>query len=158
MVLIFCLGGKKPEKIYHTPITNKEISKTLIENYSGLWKTVGDLIRNHFPGLAEMYSKVPEKHRLFDLYSLLVVNLTMATKYHKDLKDYRNGFCCVFPFEDYDGGELHFPELNVTVNLRPGDLIVFQSHLLTHGNWPVTRGNRKSCVLLTHNTVMNNSL
>ena len=42
---------------------------------------------------------------------------------------------------DYDGGELHFPDLNKKFKLDKGDVIIFKSSLL-HGVFPVTKGER----------------
>jgi len=42
---------------------------------------------------------------------------------------------------DYEGGELHFPELNEKFKLDKGDIIVFKSSLL-HGVHPITKGQR----------------
>jgi len=43
---------------------------------------------------------------------------------------------------DYEGGELHFPDLNKKIKLKKGQVIVFKSNLL-HGVYPVTSGDRK---------------
>ena len=42
---------------------------------------------------------------------------------------------------DYEGGELYFPDLNKTFKLDKGDIIVFDSTLL-HGVRPITKGKR----------------
>ena len=43
--------------------------------------------------------------------------------------------------DDYEGGELHFPDLNKKFKLDAGDVIVFKSSLL-HGVHPITKGKR----------------
>lgn len=150
-------GGKNFTKIQKTPVTaNQTKGEELIWKFKDLWTAVSDLIRQHFPKMAEEYEKVSKEHRLFDLFTFLIINWTTAPKIHKDVNDWHNGFCCIFPFGEYDGGQLHFPSLNMKFNLRPGDVIVFQSHLLWHGNMTYN-GNRHSCVLVTQNTVMNYS-
>lgn len=42
---------------------------------------------------------------------------------------------------DYEGGELHFPDLDKKFKLDKGDVIIFNSSLL-HGVYPVTKGER----------------
>lgn len=42
---------------------------------------------------------------------------------------------------DYEGGELHFPDLDKKFKLDKGDVIIFKSSLL-HGVYPVTKGER----------------
>ena len=43
--------------------------------------------------------------------------------------------------DDYEGGELHFPDLGKKFKLDKGDVIIFDSSLL-HGVYPVTKGER----------------
>ena len=43
--------------------------------------------------------------------------------------------------KDYEGGELHFPDLKLKFKLNKGDAIVFDSSLM-HGVYPVTKGER----------------
>ena len=149
------LGGVAP---CLTPATKTDDGMDFIRKFNVLWTLVGNLIRSKYPKLAEQYQRIPEEHRKLDLFSLLIVNLTMGTKFHTDNKDYRNGFCVVFPFGEYEGGELHFPEYNLTICLRPGDVILFQSHQLQHGNLELKSGKRRSCVLVCHNDLMNRSM
>lgn len=75
-------------------------------------------------------------------------------KFHIDSKDWKNGFSVVAPFGNYIGGYLHFPELGLQFIVQPGDVILFQSHLLQHGNTEHL-GHCSSIVMTTHNTVFN---
>lgn len=49
--------------------------------------------------------------------------------------------CCLSSVDDYEGGQLHFPELKKEFKLDKGDLIAFKSHLM-HGVKPITKGER----------------
>jgi len=91
------------------------------------------------------------------VFSLLILNFSCGTKYHRDLRDWKNGFCAVFPFGDWTGGNLVFPEIGTSVKLRKGDLIFFQSFNLVHGTDEYV-GDRHSIVLCAHNTVINNCI
>ena len=44
--------------------------------------------------------------------------------------------------KDYEGGELHFSELNKSYKLKKGTIVVFKSNEM-HGVTPVTSGKRK---------------
>jgi len=48
------------------------------------------------------------------------------------------------------GGELCFPQLQIIVPLRPGQVVAFSSRLLLHGNFPVTRKIRYRIVYFVH--------
>lgn len=49
--------------------------------------------------------------------------------------------CMLSETTDYEGGELHFPELKKKFKLDKGDIIIFDSTIL-HGVYPVTTGER----------------
>jgi hypothetical protein len=45
--------------------------------------------------------------------------------------------------DDYEGGSMHFPYLNLTIKPQTGDIILFPAnHVGTHGVSPVTQGER----------------
>jgi ectoine hydroxylase-related dioxygenase (phytanoyl-CoA dioxygenase family) len=76
-----------------------------------------------------------------------VLNWDVECDFHKDKSDVAWGFCVVIPFGEFTGGELIFPEIFQSVHLQAGDIMVFPSALLTHGNGAVTSGKRHSLVL-----------
>lgn len=82
------------------------------------------------------------------------MNIDTPPKFHVDSKDWKNGFSAVAPFGTYTGGHLSFPELALEFKVEAGDIILFQSHLLEHGNTEHL-GHRSSIVMTTHNTVFN---
>lgn len=46
--------------------------------------------------------------------------------------------------DEYEGGDLYFPKQNVQVNLKKGDLVIFNgSYTHPHGLSPVTKGERR---------------
>jgi hypothetical protein len=54
---------------------------------------------------------------LFGPWSTVAINFSWGKmKAHKDKSDYINRLCwLVTIIGDYDGGELHFPELDITI-------------------------------------------
>lgn len=63
-----------------------------------------------------------------------------------------------YPNDDYEGGELFFPKLNVNIKPKAGDLYIFPStYLFSHRAMPVTSGLKYSIVTMldyndnTHN-------
>jgi len=132
-------------------------SQTWISQNAELFATLAALWKEKYPDLHAQYQTVDARYRLFGIWSLAVLNVDSLSGFHKDLKDYRNGLCTVITFGDRDfvGGELHFPEINVTLDIKPMDVAMFQSHLLTHGNKRDLVGTRHSLVLVTHNNLFN---
>ncbi|PKY45328.1 hypothetical protein RhiirA4_401076 [Rhizophagus irregularis] len=60
------------------------------------------------------------------------------------------GLCFLVALGDFEGGELCFPQLQILVKLKPGQIVAFPSYLLLHGNLPIIRGIRFSIVYFVH--------
>jgi len=152
-------GGKTANKLYLTPTTVKraEVVGTLVTKFANLWERVRTVLSWKYSKQLEILEKVPVENRLFGAFSLLILNYSCGSRFHRDIRDWKNGFCAVIPFGEWTGGDLTFPDIGATVKLQKGDIILFQSFNLLHGTEEYT-GNRHSIVLCTHNTVINNSL
>lgn len=56
---------------------------------------------------------------------------------------YRNYASIIYLNDDYEGGEIYFPTLNIRPNIKPGTLVSFPGTLeYLHGVSTVTRGTR----------------
>lgn len=87
--------------------------------------------------------------RMSPAFSTMAANYNFRTAVHKDNKT-MPGSMLVFTLLGDDkakGGYLKFPELNIAVDLRKGDMLAFDAELL-HGNTPFTNKlfDRLSCV------------
>lgn len=104
----------------------------------------------------ELYTKLkglswgPFAPRSFGVFPMIAINYNVISDFHWDEHDEPNSLCCLVALGDFTGGELYFPQLDIVVPLRPGQLVVFSSRLLLHGNFPVTRGIRHSIVYFVH--------
>jgi len=69
---------------------------------------------------------------------------------HKDLLNKENPamgpgnayVCLIFLTDDYEGGNIVFPEQDVSLRLNAGDAIFFPGCLMSHGSTEVTGGTR----------------
>jgi hypothetical protein len=86
----------------------------------------------------------------FGIFPMIAINFNIISNYHWDEKDEPNGLCFLVALGDFEGGELHFPQLQIVVKLRPGQVVAFPSHLLLHGNFKVIKGIRFSIVYFVH--------
>lgn len=72
-------------------------------------------------------------------FTTITVNNTYSTGVHQDVGDLKDGFStlAVCRRGDYTGGELVFPEYRVALDMRHGDLLLFNPH-----NWHGNAGMR----------------
>ncbi|CAG8813978.1 25881_t:CDS:2, partial [Racocetra persica] len=58
----------------------------------------------------------------FGVFSIIAINFNTTSDYHWDEHDEANSLCVLVALEDYKGGELCFPQLQIVVYLRPGQI------------------------------------
>ena len=84
---------------------------------------------------------------------MLAINYNCATEFHIDLND--NGLCTVVPVGDWEGGNLIIPHLEIKIKLVKGQVVMFRSNLLIHGN-DNAKGIRFSMVFFSHKNTFKN--
>ena len=96
-----------------------------------------------------MYEKLSELKwgpfapKSFGIFPIIVINFNTISDYHWDEHDEPNSLCCLVTLGDFDGGQLCFPQLQIVIPLRPGQIVAFW-------NFPVIRGIRNSIVYFVH--------
>jgi len=121
------------------------------ENH-GLFQLIQDLIRQHYPDIWEIYSKIkvpPGCNKFAGLCAAVVINKLAQTKVHEDLGDIKGGICIVICWGNFQGGELVFTELTSCVPFPAGSIIMFRSAIISHYNHQVL-GDRYSMVFTTN--------
>lgn len=84
----------------------------------------------------EIYEKSPKDFLIPGTnFSTITLNNTFRTASHKDKGDCKKGLTCftVKKVGEYSGGQLHFPDYDIGVNVEQGDLLIFNPHE-THCN------------------------
>ncbi|KAF0480806.1 calnexin independence factor cif1 [Gigaspora margarita] len=118
---------------------------------------LANIIQKHYPNWYNKLKLVqyPKKvKKLFKVFSLLNINYNATTSFHIDAND--NGLCVVVPVGNWTSGDLIFPCLNLKIKLVKGQVIMFRSDLLIHGNAPA-QGIRFSMVFFSHKSTFNNN-
>ena len=87
---------------------------------------------------------------------MIAINYNSISDYHWDENDDPNSFCCLVALGDFEGGEVCFPQLKIFVSLKPGQVLLFPSRWLLHGNFPVIKGIRHSIVYYIHSMLFHN--
>jgi hypothetical protein len=116
-------------------------------NYA-LWNLLASIFERDFPDLYVKYIRV--RVPTIGAWTTVAVNMNCAVKPHKDKHDFAHGLCWVFPFGEWEGGDLLFTPENVRVRYQRGDVVAFQSFEYMH---EITSylGYRYSVVLFSDN-------
>tara|TARA_R110000850_G_scaffold32649_5_gene89894 strand:- start:841 stop:1752 length:912 start_codon:yes stop_codon:yes gene_type:complete len=82
------------------------------------------------------------------IFSTITLNYDFRTASHTDKGDLKTGLTCfaVREYGEWEGGELCFPDYDFGVNVREGDLLLFNPHLC-HCNRELKGEGRMSMVL-----------
>jgi len=62
----------------------------------------------------------------------------------------------LFLTDDYEGGELTFPDIGKSVKPKKGDLVLFPGHCINHGVNKVTKGTRVNVLAILHESIPEN--
>lgn len=111
------------------------------------------LFSSDFPQLFQFYNSLQLPHRYFKSFATCAVNMLLNSNgisLHKDEDDFKNGLCWVVPFGSYSGGNCIFKDLQLEIEIRPGDVLCFKSFQLEHGCTAFS-GYRGSLVFFTGN-------
>lgn len=113
------------------------------------------MFKQLFPKQHEEALDTPTKYRPFKMWTTIAINVNTNTgmSLHKDKRDWQSGYCAVIPFGTYQGGEVYFPELGVTIMQMNTGVLFFKSRQLLHGVKPFI-GNRGSLVLFNCDSTM----
>ena len=72
---------------------------------------------------------------------------------HRDLRDTKDGFNCVIPYGDWEGGDLLLWEIRQRLQFRQGHALFFRSRVLTHNACGIS-GLRNCVDLFTHENML----
>lgn len=147
------IGGYDKSNVYPCRLTNW--TKKNIEQYKSLFplsKCISDLYFSYVPDKwlyqYEKYSKSPKEFVIPETnFSTLTINRDWRTAAHKDRGDCKEGLTAftVKELDNFEGGELCFPNYDIGIDIREGDLLLFDPHV-THCNNKLTKNGRVSFV------------
>jgi hypothetical protein len=65
----------------------------------------------------------------------------------------RSHVCSLLLNDDYEGGELLFPEQNGAVKPKAGDMVVFPGYYVSHGVAEITKGTRRVLLVFFYDVI-----
>ena len=121
-----------------------------------LWIRLSDILGEISPSTYKAFLRYPlpkDLKRFCTAWAGCVVNLgdkdPVQTKPHRDVKESIFGFSCVVPAGNYSGGALILYDLEMIIELAPGDVFMFPNSLIHHANEDITGRQRSSIVAFT---------
>jgi hypothetical protein len=134
-------------------IDHQKCVDNLIYGLELLSNSVNQFVQEYYENYYIKLKKLdwgPFAPRPFGVFPMIAINFNTISGYHWDESDDPNSLCFLIALGEFEGGELYFPQLNIIIKLKPGQIVVFPSHLLLHGNFIVTKGIRYSIVYFVH--------
>ncbi|RHZ79694.1 hypothetical protein Glove_142g12 [Diversispora epigaea] len=134
---------------------HQECVNNLLSSLNPLSICINKFVQEHYKGLYEKLLKLEWGSfapKLFGIFPMIAINYNTISDFHWDEHDELNSLCFLVALGDFVGGELCFPQLQIVVPLQAGQIVAFSSHLLLHGNFPITRSICHSIVYFVHNT------
>lgn len=104
----------------------------------------------------QLYPISPGTERQFGAFLACVINnggnSPDETKPHRDVREAIYGYSGLIACGHYTGGALILYDLNIIIELEPGDMLIFPDSLIHHSNEPAV-GERCSVVAFTQENV-----
>ena len=116
-------------------VDHQECVNNLLRSLNPLSNSISNFIRDSYDTKLSKLSWGPYAPRSFGIFPMIAINFNTISDFHWDEHDEANILCVLVALGDYEGGELCFPQLQVVVRIRPGQVIAFASRLLLHGNY-----------------------
>ena len=151
---VWCAYAKKPfvsRELRQDEAANLEF----LNANEKLWVRLSDILGEISPSMYKQFLRYPlpkELRRFCTAWAGCVVNLgdkdPVQTKPHRDVKESIFGFSCMVPAGNYSGGALILYDLEMVLELAPGDVFMFPDSLIHHANEDIS-GERSSIVAFT---------
>jgi hypothetical protein len=124
-------GNTEQEFTFHADFKNNDI-KTLLQGYQ---KHVYRFVQENYPGPFEEYNE--------DKIHIARFAKGHGMHEHFDTTKPNDITTLIYLNEDYEGGQIYFPELNIYIKPQEGDLLCFpDTPDFVHGVKPITEGVR----------------
>jgi hypothetical protein len=131
-----------------------------------LWKTVGDVHSRVFKRCGDVLRRFKAPTSAIGRFLARPwpgmsinrghIGSPVQSKTHKDMFNAFYGMAVLFVCGDFTGGDVIFWELEVTIPVKSGDILIFPGHLISHSNTKVT-GVRHSLVAYAKQETMSHN-
>ena len=130
-----------------------------LERYEPVWREMSRLFGQYMPGAFKQFQLYPVNkpcRRFCGAWCACVVNNggnnPNQTYAHRDVKEAQYGYSCILSCGNFTGGALVLYELQIIIEMAPGDIVLIPDSIITHSN-ELARGNRISIVTFTQENI-----
>jgi hypothetical protein len=95
------------------------------------------LLRKHIPTMMKLDAPHIGEENPFFPYTSGQINVNTLASAHVDKTDLSGTVNCLTTIGNYTGGELYFPDLDITLSIQPGDIIFMEGSRLKHEVRPI---------------------
>ncbi len=152
--LPWCCYRKQPSISTEYMADGKPAQK-FMEESQGLWEKASEIFQGVLPGKWRRLTEYPYPkgmQRMAGVWSGCALNIgsqsPVQTVVHRDVGESPFEYSCLTAFGDFQGADVELWEAEVSIELRPADLLLFLDACIHHSNTVVT-GLRHSCVAFT---------
>lgn len=109
---------------------NKILWKTSLDFFKLIAKLYKKLAPNFYNTQLKAIKTINKNYRIQNTpFTTITINYNWKTNPHKDKGDFKYGLSVLVVLgKNYKGGYLVFPEYKIAVDVRPGDIIIMDSH------------------------------
>ena len=138
---------------------NRAVHDQFLKDNAELFRDMSGFMGQLIPGVFKEFLRYPLRNghkRPCGAWASCVVNNggnnPNQTNIHRDVKESQFRYSCVVSCGDYTGGDIHLYDLNYTLEMAPGDFLLFPDSIIHHAN-EAAEGTRKSVVTFTQENI-----
>jgi hypothetical protein len=138
---------------------HREVHDQFLKDNEELFNDMSAFMGQVAPGVFKEFQRYPlakGQTRPCGAWASCVVNNggnnPNQTNIHRDVRESQYGYSCVVSCGDFTGGDIHLYDLGKTIEMVPGDYLLFVDSIIHHSNEPA-EGTRKSVVTFTQENV-----
>ena len=138
-----------------------DVGMQFMETNKEVFRIMSGLLGQVAPGVFQTFQRYPlpnDLNRLCGAWLGCAVNHGQSdqekTKIHRDASEAQYGYSGLISCGNFEGAGLILYELEVILELQPGDIVIFPDALINHSNEAV-KGERCSVVAFTQENVYN---
>lgn len=110
------------------------------------------ILKKHIPTMMDLKQDQIGPKNPLSPFTAGQINKDTQVGVHLDENDLSGTLNALMTYGKYQGGELILPDLNISIGIQPGDLILFEGSRIRHGVTPIQPEDRRTSIDMYVNT------